>query len=140
MPMVTPPPAACAALALLAACARQPAASPASSPPAVATLDRSPPPPPPPALTAGFDRGAALVALVAAAEAARSCKREGGPTGIARVRVNFAPDGSASWAAVDSPPLRGTAVGDCIAAIFRGVHVPPFDGPTVSVSKSVTLD
>ncbi len=43
-------------------------------------------------------------------------------------------------ASVSNPPFAGTAVGDCIAAAFRGAHVPAFDGAPVAVSKSVSIE
>jgi len=87
-----------------------------------------------------FDRAAAMAALTAAAGAARGCKKDDGPTGSARVRVTFAPSGSVTSASVDGPPFAGTAVGGCIAAAFRGAHIPPFDGPPQPVSKTVSIN
>jgi hypothetical protein len=87
-----------------------------------------------------FDRGAASAALGAASGAARGCKKEDGPTGTARVSVTFAPSGSVSSSSVDGPPFAGTSVGGCIAAAFRGAHVPAFDGSPVTVHKSVSIN
>jgi hypothetical protein len=86
-----------------------------------------------------FDRGAASATLAAAAGAARACKRDGGPTGTARVRATFAPGGSVTSASVEGP-FAGTAVGDCIVAAFRGARVPAFDGVPVAVSKTVSVN
>ena len=87
-----------------------------------------------------FDRGAAMSALSAASGAARGCKKDDGPTGTARVRVTFSPSGSVVSASVDGPPFAGTSVGACIAAAFRGAHIPPYDGPPQPVSKSVSIN
>ncbi len=87
-----------------------------------------------------FDRGAASAALGGASGAARGCKKADGPTGTARVRVTFAPNGSVTSASVDGAPFAGTAVGGCIAAAFRGAHIPAFDGSPVSVTKSVSIN
>jgi len=87
-----------------------------------------------------LDRKATSVALAAAAEAALRCKRDGGPRGIVRVHITFAPNGSATSASVDNAPFAGTAVGECIAAVFRGVHVPPFTPPAIHAAKSLVLE
>ncbi len=87
-----------------------------------------------------FNKGAATTALAAAAGAARGCKTADGPTGSASVRVVFAPSGNVTSANVQGPPFAGTPVGGCIAAAFRGAHVPPFDGSPVAVSKTVNIN
>jgi predicted Zn finger-like uncharacterized protein len=87
-----------------------------------------------------FDRAAAMSALGGASGAARGCKKDDGPTGTARVKITFAPNGSVTSASVDGPPFAGTAVGGCIAGAFRGAHVPAFDGGPVTVTKSVSIN
>jgi predicted Zn finger-like uncharacterized protein len=121
----------------------------AAQPAAAAKPDK--PADPPPAATAApaaapaaggneFNRGAAASALGAAAGSAKSCKKADGPTGTGRVKVTFAPSGNVTSAVVDGPPFSGTSVGGCVAAAFRGAHVPPFDGAPVVVSKSFTIN
>ena len=88
----------------------------------------------------GFDRAAATAALSAAADAARSCKQSGGPTGRGEAKVTFAPSGDVTSATVEGPPFAGTPVGGCVASVFRGVRVPPFDGSPVSLTKSFDVD
>jgi hypothetical protein len=87
-----------------------------------------------------FDRSAAVTALSAAAASAKACKQPGGPTGSGRVKVNYAPSGRVSTASVDNPPFAGTAVGACVAAAFRRASVPAFDGASVSVAKSFSIE
>jgi predicted Zn finger-like uncharacterized protein len=87
-----------------------------------------------------FDRAAAMSALSKAAGAAKSCKKDDGPTGGGKVKVTFAPSGNVTSATVEGPPFAGTAVGGCIASAFRSAHVPPFDGAPISVSKSFTIN
>jgi predicted Zn finger-like uncharacterized protein len=87
-----------------------------------------------------FDRAAAMSALSKAAGAAKSCKKDDGPTGSGKVKVTFAPSGNVTSATVEGPPFAGTAVGGCVAAAFRGARVPPFDGTPISVSKSFTIN
>ncbi len=86
-----------------------------------------------------FNKSAAQSALGGAAGAASGCKAPGDPSGVARVSVTFAPSGRATRAVVGGPPFQGTATGQCVAAAFRGVSVPPFSGDAVTVSKSVTI-
>jgi len=87
-----------------------------------------------------FNRGAASSALGAAAGAAKSCKTPDGPTGTGKVKVTFAPSGNVTSAQVQGPPFAGTSVGGCVAGVFRGARVPPFDGSPVSVTKSFTIN
>ncbi len=72
--------------------------------------------------------------------AAKSCKKDDGPTGAGKVKVTFAPSGNVTSASVEGPPFAGTAVGGCVAAAFRSAHVPPFDGGPISVSKSFIIN
>lgn len=87
-----------------------------------------------------FDHAAATAALSAAADAARACKEDGGPTGNGKVEVAFAPSGDVTSATVEGPPFAGTPVGGCVASAFRGARVPPFDGSPVSITKSFDID
>ncbi|MCC6552553.1 MAG: zinc-ribbon domain-containing protein [Polyangiaceae bacterium] len=89
---------------------------------------------------AEFNRGAATAALGAAAGAAKSCKKPDGPTGSGKVKVTFAPSGNVTSAQVQGPPFAGTPVGGCVAGVFRGARVPPFDGAPVSVTKSFNIN
>lgn len=86
-----------------------------------------------------FNKGAAVAALSSAAAAASGCKRPGGPTGTGRAIVTFAPSGNATSANVTGGSFGGTSVGGCIASVFRRAKVPPFDGNSVTVSKSFTI-
>jgi hypothetical protein len=103
---------------------------------------------PPPAKTAEapaasgkeFDRNAAMSALGAAAGAARGCKKPDGPTGSGKVKVIFAPSGNVTSATVEGGPFAGTPTGGCVASAFRGAHVPSFDGSSVAVSKSFSIN
>jgi serine/threonine protein kinase len=85
-----------------------------------------------------LNRGAALAALGSAASAAAACKREGGPSGSGSASVTFSPDGPVKSVSV-SPPFAGTAVGQCVSAAFRGVHVPPFTGSSITLPKSFKI-
>lgn len=103
-------------------------------------VTRAAPPMPPPSGGAEFNKGAAAAALGAAAGGAKACKKPDGPTGSGRVKVTFAPSGNVTTANVDGPPFAGTSTGGCIAGEFRGVHVPPFDGSPVTVTKSFNIE
>jgi hypothetical protein len=118
--------------------AEKPAAEAAPKPAAPA----KPPPPaaaPPPSDAPPFDRAAASSALSAAAGQASSCRKEGDPSGTARVSVTFAPSGRVTSAVVNGPPFAGTGTGGCIASVMRSAKVPAFSGEHVSVSKTVVI-
>ncbi|MES1179327.1 MAG: serine/threonine-protein kinase [Myxococcales bacterium] len=119
----------------------------AKDPVPAATPDPTPPPPavvaPPPAdIPPGerspLNRGAALAALGSAASAAASCKRPDGPTGPGSASVTFSPDGPVKAVTV-SAPFAGTPVGQCVATVFRGAHVPPFSGSSITLPKSFQI-
>jgi predicted Zn finger-like uncharacterized protein len=118
----------------------------AGLPPPPAALGVPPPAPAPKeaAPAAGgsgdFDRAAALSALSAAATAAQSCKKPDGPTGSGRIAVTFANNGQATTANVEGPPFAGTPVGGCVAARFRGTHVPPYGGTPITVHKTFNIN
>ena len=91
------------------------------------------------ASNAGFDKGAALAALTAAASAASSCRRGADPSGTAVVLVTFAPSGRVTSANLSGPPFAGTPTGGCIAAQMRAARVPAYTGGYVTVSKRVVI-
>jgi hypothetical protein len=86
-----------------------------------------------------FDRAAAASALNGAAGSASSCKQADGPTGSGRATVTFAPSGRATNAVITGD-FAGTAVGGCVARIFRGAKVPAFSGEPVTVAKSFSIN
>ncbi|MEI9950161.1 MAG: serine/threonine-protein kinase [Pseudomonadota bacterium] len=92
----------------------------------------------PPDQRSPLNRGAALAALGSAASAAAACKREGGPSGSGSANVTFSPDGPAKAVSV-SPPFAGTPVGQCVVTVFRGAHVPPFSGSSITLPKSFQI-
>jgi hypothetical protein len=98
--------------------------------PAAAPADASNAPP--------FDKSAAIAALSAAAGNAQSCKTPDGPTGGGKVSITFMPSGRATNTSV-SGDLAGTAVGGCVARLFRSAKVPAFSGDAVTVSKSFSV-
>lgn len=100
-----------------------------------------PPPtekPPPPDQRAPLNRASALTALSSAANSAASCKREGGPTGTGSASITFSPEGPVASVSL-SAPFAGTPVGNCIQTVFRSVHVAPFSGSSVTLSKSFRI-
>jgi cytoskeletal protein RodZ len=121
----------------------EPPKTPDKTPEPPKTPDKAPEPPKPDTGGSGgkeFDRAAAMSALGASSGAARGCKKDDGPTGTARVKITFAPNGSVTSSSVEGPPFAGTPVGGCIAGAFRGAHVPAFDGGPVTVTKSVSIN
>ncbi len=87
-----------------------------------------------------FAAAAARAALESAAGSAPACKRPGGPTGSGRVTVTFAPSGRVTTATVSGGDYGGSAVGGCVAGLFRRARVPPFDGAPTTVAKSFNID
>lgn len=107
--------------------------------PAAAQEEGTPPATPPEPQAPPFNAAAAQAALDAAAGRAAGCLAAGEPAGLARVNVTFAPSGNVTVASVVGPPFAGSPTGGCIARAFRSAQVPPFDGKTVSVGKTVSL-
>jgi outer membrane biosynthesis protein TonB len=66
-----------------------------------------------------FSKASAISVLGAAASSAAACKKAGGPTGVGKVQVTFAPSGRVTSATVMGPPFAGTAVGGCAANAFK---------------------
>jgi hypothetical protein len=94
---------------------------------------------PAPAEGPDFDKDAAAAALAGAASRAEGeCGASEGPHGTGKVAVTFANSGRATNALV-SGDFAGSALGGCVARIFRGVKVPAFGGEPVRVSKTVRI-
>jgi predicted Zn finger-like uncharacterized protein len=85
-----------------------------------------------------FDREAAAAALTSAAANATSCKQPDGPAGAGKATVTFAPSGRATNATVTGD-LAGTAVGGCVARLFRQARVPAFSGDPITVAKGFSI-
>jgi predicted Zn finger-like uncharacterized protein len=105
-------------------------AAPAATPAATATAAAADQP---------FNMGEAKARLAAIAGSVQGCKK-GDTTGTGRVVVTFSPGGNVQSAAVSGPPFEGTPTGACVAARFRGAHVPAFSGSPFSVSKSFSIN
>jgi hypothetical protein len=52
----------------------------------------------------------------------------------------FAIDGGVSSVRLDSAPYVDTSVGACVAEKFRGLRVPAFEAPAVTVGKSFRVE
>jgi predicted Zn finger-like uncharacterized protein len=110
---------------------------------AAATTAKKPaeePAAPGPSTAPPFSKASAISALGGASGSAGACKKAGGPTGIGKVQVTFAPSGKVTSATVMGPPFAGTPVGGCVAGAFRRAHVPAFAGSAVTVSKSFAIN
>jgi hypothetical protein len=90
------------------------------------------------AADAAFDQQAAVAAIDAAAGAAAGCG-DGSGARRARVVMTFAPSGHVTHARVEGDALAGTETGGCVASAMRTARVPPFDGPAVTVQKTVVV-
>jgi len=117
--------------------APDPAPAPQAPPPEAKPAEPAAPLPPPDQ-RAPLNRGAALTALSNAASAASACKRADGPTGSGTATVTFSPDGPVKSVSV-SAPFAGTPVGQCVAGAFKGAHVPPFSGSSLTLPKSFVI-
>jgi predicted Zn finger-like uncharacterized protein len=95
---------------------------------------------PGPSTAPPFSKASAISALGSAASSAGGCKKAGGPTGVGKVQVTFAPSGRVTSATVMGSPFAGTAVGGCVASRFRAAKVPAFAGSPVTVSKSFSIN
>jgi predicted Zn finger-like uncharacterized protein len=104
------------------------------------TAKKEEPAPPGPSTAPPFSKASAISALGGAAGSAGGCKKAGGPTGVGKVQVTFAPSGRVTSATVMGAPFAGTAVGGCVAGAFRRAHVPAFSGNPVTVSKSFSIN
>jgi hypothetical protein len=86
-----------------------------------------------------FDKEAAAKALgAAAAQAQAECASQEGTHGNGKVTVTFINSGRATNALV-SGDFAGSALGGCIARVFRGAKVPAFGGDSVRVTKGVQI-
>ena len=79
-----------------------------------------------------FDKAAAVKAL--ATVDLSSCKVA--QPGDGHILVTFSPKGKASQAVVDKGDFGPASVARCIAAKFKKVKVPAFEGPPVRVGKT----
>ena len=107
---------------------------------AATTAKKEEPAAPGPSTAPPFSKASAISALGGAAGSAGGCKKAGGPTGVGKVQVTFAPSGRVTSATVMGAPFAGTAVGGCVAGAFRRAHVPAFSGNPVTVSKSFSIN
>lgn len=88
----------------------------------------APPPPPPPPPPPKFDNAAARASL--ASIAYKKC----GLDRSARVLVRFHPEGHATVDRIATEDALPSDVELCLTKAFERAHVPPFDGPPVSVA------
>ena len=82
---------------------------------------------------------AAATALGEAAQLAASCRAQGGPLGSGKVRVIYAPDGSAQSVEVLTERFRDTLTGACVRMVFRRSRIPPFNGPSPTFIKAFVI-
>jgi hypothetical protein len=114
----------------------KPTATAQPKPTATATATEAPAAP---ADAPPFDKDSAAKALgAAAAQAQGECASQEGTHGSGKVTVTFVNSGRATNALV-SGDFAGSALGGCIARVFRGAKVPPFGGDSVRVTKGVQI-
>jgi hypothetical protein len=93
-----------------------------------------------PAARPTIDQGSLRAAFAEGEAKARACLGATSPSGTARFSVTFAPTGEAVGAVVVGAPFANTLEGQCMAAKFRTLHVPPFTGGEVIVRKSIAFN
>jgi hypothetical protein len=89
--------------------------------------------------TGPFDAAAAKTALDALLNEAARCREPGGPQGIARVAVTFAPNGTVSSATIAEPPFAGSSVGNCICEAMKRARIKPFAGPPGNLTERISI-
>jgi hypothetical protein len=134
-----PAPAAIAAPAAPSPAAEEEEAAPSSEP--VAAADEVDEPPKSTGKAGNtFNREAAKSALDEAAEQAKNCRPQGGPSGSGRVQVRYEPSGKVSNVAILTSKFDNTTTGSCVRMLFRRAKVPEFAGaPVVVVNKSFEI-
>jgi hypothetical protein len=113
---------------------------PASEP--VAAADEVDEPPKSTSKSSGntFNREAAKAALEEAADQAKNCRPQGGPSGTGQVQVRYEPSGKVSSVTILTSKFDNTTAGSCVRMLFRRAKVPEFTGaPVVVVNKSFEI-
>ena len=89
--------------------------------------------------SAPFAKETAQAMLGIAASQAPACKKPGGPTGTGKAIVTFDTDGSVVITNIVGEGFSGTPTGQCLAALFRRIRVPPFAGDRATATKVFTI-
>ncbi|HVW24588.1 MAG TPA: serine/threonine-protein kinase [Polyangiaceae bacterium] len=92
----------------------------------------------PAASESDFDKATAQAQLTHVAQLVGTCRKAGSESGPGRALVTLATNGTPQNVTIQGK-LSGTPVGDCVAAQFRGIHVAPFTGNPVTVSKAFVI-
>jgi hypothetical protein len=67
------------------------------------------------------------------------CHKGGRSIGTAQLFITFSPSGKVSEAQLVGEPIASAPVGRCILDYARAIFLPPFDGPSFTVSRTITL-
>ncbi len=87
-----------------------------------------------------FNREAAKSALDSAAQQAKNCRPQGGPSGSGRVQVRYEPSGKVAAVSILTSKFENTDAGSCVRMVFRRARVPEFTGATgMVVNKSFEI-
>lgn len=87
----------------------------------------------------GFDRGAVREKLGLAAAQAANCRPSGGPTGVGKVQVRYAPSGEVTDVKLQTEQFQNTTAGVCVRMLFRRASIPAFKGSPKTVTTSFTI-
>jgi hypothetical protein len=85
-----------------------------------------------------FDKATTQAQLAHAAQLVGTCRKAGNDTGPGRALVTLSSSGTPQSVTIQGK-LSGTPVGECVAAQFRNVRIPPFTGKPVTVAKAFVI-
>lgn len=86
-----------------------------------------------------LDLAAADDAIVDAASRASACRRPEQPQKRATVTVTFTAAGRVASANIAGIKFNGVTLRNCMGSTFLGARVPAFNGPSVTVRKTLKL-
>jgi hypothetical protein len=71
---------------------------------------------------------------------ASNCHKGGRARGTATLSVRVSPSGYVSEVSLVGEPIASAPVSGCILAYARALRLMPFDGPSIEISRELTLD
>jgi hypothetical protein len=71
---------------------------------------------------------------------ASNCHKGGRARGTATLSVRVSPSGYVSEVSLVGEPIASAPVSGCILAYARALRLKPFDGPSIEISRELTLD
>jgi hypothetical protein len=78
-------------------------------------------------------------AMEAAMKRAQNCHRGGRANGTAEIIFTLTPQGHAKDVRLEGEPIASAPVGRCVIAQISALLIPKFEGPALTVRRSITL-